>query len=175
MIYHRYLLIWQMFLQFSTFFGLYMKAKIILATLLTGVSCSDEDEKPRKRRRTNSSSSSPVMLKEVTKVSPQVSKNITVPVSGSPKMSNIMQSIANSLPPHLSPVKITFTKPAIQTTNTTTQKVRSKTTSAPSLSCLSALNSKISQICPGDHRDDLCQLQLCAQHPVKVSQQRRII
>ncbi|XP_051257179.1 BRCA2-interacting transcriptional repressor EMSY isoform X2 [Dicentrarchus labrax] len=97
-----------------------------------GVSCSDEDEKPRKRRRTNSSSSSPVMLKEVTKVSPQVSKNITVPVSGSPKMSNIMQSIANSLPPHLSPVKITFTKPTIQTTNTTTQKVIIVTTSPSS-------------------------------------------
>ncbi|XP_074528905.1 BRCA2-interacting transcriptional repressor EMSY isoform X1 [Halichoeres trimaculatus] len=96
------------------------------------VSCSDEDEKPRKRRRTNSSSSSPVMLKEVTKVSPQVSKNITVPVSGSPKMSNIMQSIANSLPPHLSPVKITFTKPTIQTTNTTTQKVIIVTTSPSS-------------------------------------------
>ncbi|XP_019130356.1 BRCA2-interacting transcriptional repressor EMSY isoform X1 [Larimichthys crocea] len=96
------------------------------------VSCSDEDEKPRKRRRTNSSSSSPVMLKEVTKVSPQISKNITVPVSGSPKMSNIMQSIANSLPPHLSPVKITFTKPTIQTTNTTTQKVIIVTTSPSS-------------------------------------------
>ncbi|XP_026227422.1 BRCA2-interacting transcriptional repressor EMSY isoform X2 [Anabas testudineus] len=93
------------------------------------VSCSDEDEKPRKRRRTNSSSSSPVMLKEVSKVSPSVSKNITVPVSGSPKMSNIMQSIANSLPPHLSPVKITFTKPTIQTTSTTTQKVIIVTTS----------------------------------------------
>ncbi|XP_068591068.1 BRCA2-interacting transcriptional repressor EMSY isoform X2 [Cebidichthys violaceus] len=96
------------------------------------VSCSDEDEKPRKRRRTNSSSSSPVMLKEVSKVSmPPVSKNITVPVS-SPKMSNIMQSIANSLPPHLSPVKITFTKPTIQTTNTTTQKVIIVTTSPSS-------------------------------------------
>ncbi|KAM4545164.1 BRCA2-interacting transcriptional repressor EMSY isoform 3-T3 [Odontesthes bonariensis] len=96
------------------------------------VSCSDEDEKPRKRRRTNSSSSSPVMLKEVAKVSPPVSKSITVPVSGSPKMSNIMQSIANSLPPHLSPVKITFTKPTIQTTNTTTQKVIIVTTSPSS-------------------------------------------
>ncbi|KAF1378263.1 hypothetical protein PFLUV_G00188730 [Perca fluviatilis] len=96
------------------------------------VSCSDEDEKPRKRRRTNSSSSSPVMLKEVSKVSPPISKNITVPVSGSPKMSNIMQSIANSLPPHLSPVKITFTKPTIQTTNTTTQKVIIVTTSPSS-------------------------------------------
>uniref|UniRef100_A0A3P8QZR7 BRCA2-interacting transcriptional repressor EMSY n=1 Tax=Astatotilapia calliptera TaxID=8154 RepID=A0A3P8QZR7_ASTCA len=96
------------------------------------VSCSDEDEKPRKRRRTNSSSSSPVMLKEVTKVSPPVSKNITVPVSGSPKMSSIMQSIANSLPPHLSPVKITFTKPTIQTTSTTTQKVIIVTTSPSS-------------------------------------------
>lgn len=106
---------------------------LISSVSLTGVSCSDEDEKPRKRRRTNSSSSSPVMLKEVTKVSPQVSKNITVPVSGSPKMSNIMQSIANSLPPHLSPVKITFTKPAIQTTNTTTQKVRARSRRAPTL------------------------------------------
>ncbi|KAL7389245.1 hypothetical protein ABVT39_000381 [Epinephelus coioides] len=96
------------------------------------VSCSDEDEKPRKRRRTNSSSSSPVMLKEVAKVTPPVSKNITVPVSGSPKMSNIMQSIANSLPPHLSPVKITFTKPTIQTTSTTTQKVIIVTTSPSS-------------------------------------------
>ncbi|XP_033970057.1 BRCA2-interacting transcriptional repressor EMSY isoform X4 [Trematomus bernacchii] len=96
------------------------------------VSCSDEDEKPRKRRRTNSSSSSPVMLKEVSKMSPPVSKSITVPVSGSPKMSNIMQSIANSLPPHLSPVKITFTKPTIQTTNTTTQKVIIVTTSPSS-------------------------------------------
>ncbi|XP_040006481.1 BRCA2-interacting transcriptional repressor EMSY isoform X3 [Xiphias gladius] len=96
------------------------------------VSCSDEDEKPRKRRRTNSSSSSPVMLKEVSKLSPPVSKNITVPVSGSPKMSNIMQSIANSLPPHLSPVKITFTKPTIQTTSTTTQKVIIVTTSPSS-------------------------------------------
>ncbi|XP_077963099.1 BRCA2-interacting transcriptional repressor EMSY isoform X11 [Gasterosteus aculeatus] len=95
------------------------------------VSCSDEDEKPRKRRRTNSSSSSPVMLKEVSKATPLVSKNITVPVS-SPKMSNIMQSIANSLPPHLSPVKITFTKPTIQTTNTTTQKVIIVTTSPSS-------------------------------------------
>uniref|UniRef100_A0A3B3U9X4 BRCA2-interacting transcriptional repressor EMSY n=1 Tax=Poecilia latipinna TaxID=48699 RepID=A0A3B3U9X4_9TELE len=97
-----------------------------------GVSCSDDDEKPRKRRRTNSSSSSPVMLKDVTKVSPPVSRNITVPVSGSPKMSNIMQSIANSLPPHLSPVKITFTKPTIQTTSTTTQKVIIVTTSPSS-------------------------------------------
>ncbi|CAG00897.1 unnamed protein product [Tetraodon nigroviridis] len=96
------------------------------------VSCSDEDEKPRKRRRTNSSSSSPVMLKEVTKVSPQVSKNITVPINSSPKMSNIMQSIANSLPPHLSPVKITFTKPTIQTTSTATQKVIIVTTSPSS-------------------------------------------
>ncbi|XP_038164673.1 BRCA2-interacting transcriptional repressor EMSY isoform X3 [Cyprinodon tularosa] len=96
------------------------------------VSCSDDDEKPRKRRRTNSSSSSPVLLKDVTKVSPSVSKNITVPVSGSPKMSNIMQSIANSLPPHLSPVKITFTKPALQTTSTTTQKVIIVTTSPSS-------------------------------------------
>lgn len=93
------------------------------------VSCSDEDEKPRKRRRTNSSSSSPVMLKEVSKASPPVSKSITVPVSASPKMSNIMQSIANSLPPHLSPVKITFTKPTIQTASATAQKVIIVTTS----------------------------------------------
>ncbi|XP_017656388.1 BRCA2-interacting transcriptional repressor EMSY isoform X9 [Nannospalax galili] len=96
-----------------------------------GVSCSDEDEKPRKRRRTNSSSSSPVVLKEVPKAVP-VSKTITVPVSGSPKMSNIMQSIASSLPPHMSPVKITFTKPSTQTTNTTTQKVIIVTTSPSS-------------------------------------------
>ncbi|XP_008842448.2 BRCA2-interacting transcriptional repressor EMSY isoform X11 [Nannospalax galili] len=95
------------------------------------VSCSDEDEKPRKRRRTNSSSSSPVVLKEVPKAVP-VSKTITVPVSGSPKMSNIMQSIASSLPPHMSPVKITFTKPSTQTTNTTTQKVIIVTTSPSS-------------------------------------------
>uniref|UniRef100_A0A8C7Q0Z4 BRCA2-interacting transcriptional repressor EMSY n=1 Tax=Oncorhynchus mykiss TaxID=8022 RepID=A0A8C7Q0Z4_ONCMY len=97
-----------------------------------GVSCSDEDEKPRKRRRTNSSSSSPVVLKELAKVAPPLSKTITVPVSGSPKMSNIMQSIANSLPPHMSPVKITFTKPTTQTTNTTTQKVIIVTTSPSS-------------------------------------------
>ncbi|XP_066555617.1 BRCA2-interacting transcriptional repressor EMSY isoform X3 [Amia ocellicauda] len=93
------------------------------------VSCSDEDEKPRKRRRTNSNSSSPVVLKEVPKAATPISKTITVPVSGSPKMSNIMQSIANSLPPHMSPVKITFTKPNTQTTNTTTQKVIIVTTS----------------------------------------------
>ncbi|XP_034033584.1 LOW QUALITY PROTEIN: BRCA2-interacting transcriptional repressor EMSY [Thalassophryne amazonica] len=105
------------------------------------VSCSDEDEKPRKRRRTNSSSSSPVMLKEVSKVTQPVSKSITVPVSGSPKMSNIMQSIANSLSPHLSPVKITFTKPAIQTTNATTQKVIIVTTS-PSSSFVPNILSK---------------------------------
>lgn len=109
------------------------------------VSCSDEDEKPRKRRRTNSSSSPPVVLKEVAKVSPPVSKNITsmgsVPVSGSPKMSNIMQSIANSLPPHLSPVKITFTKPTIQTTSSTTQKVIIVTTS-PSSSFVPNILSK---------------------------------
>ncbi|XP_037696677.1 BRCA2-interacting transcriptional repressor EMSY isoform X8 [Choloepus didactylus] len=96
------------------------------------VSCSDEDEKPRKRRRTNSSSSSPVVLKEVPKAVVPVSKTITVPVSGSPKMSNIMQSIANSLPPHMSPVKITFTKPSTLTTNTTTQKVIIVTTSPSS-------------------------------------------
>ncbi|XP_021512221.1 BRCA2-interacting transcriptional repressor EMSY isoform X5 [Meriones unguiculatus] len=96
------------------------------------VNCSDEDEKPRKRRRTNSSSSSPVVLKEVPKAIVPVSKTITVPVSGSPKMSNIMQSIANSLPPHMSPVKITFTKPSTQTTNTTTQKVIIVTTSPSS-------------------------------------------
>uniref|UniRef100_A0A5F8H1P1 BRCA2-interacting transcriptional repressor EMSY n=1 Tax=Monodelphis domestica TaxID=13616 RepID=A0A5F8H1P1_MONDO len=96
------------------------------------VSCSDDDEKPRKRRRTNSSSSSPVVLKEVPKAVVPVSKTITVPVSGSPKMSNIMQSIANSLPPHMSPVKITFTKPSTQTTNTTTQKVIIVTTSPSS-------------------------------------------
>ncbi|KAJ7426299.1 EMSY, BRCA2 interacting transcriptional repressor [Willisornis vidua] len=97
-----------------------------------GVSCSDEDEKPRKRRRTNSSSSSPVLLKDVPKAVTPVTKTITVPVSGSPKMSNIMQSIANSLPPHMSPVKITFTKPSTQTTNTTTQKVIIVTTSPSS-------------------------------------------
>ncbi|XP_051971632.1 BRCA2-interacting transcriptional repressor EMSY-like isoform X2 [Xyrauchen texanus] len=96
------------------------------------VSCSDEDEKPRKRRRTNSSSSSPVLLKEVPKVVTPISKTITVPVSGSPKISNLMQSIANSLPPHMSPVKITFTKPSTQTTNTTTQKVIIVTTSPSS-------------------------------------------
>ncbi|XP_077402033.1 BRCA2-interacting transcriptional repressor EMSY isoform X2 [Vanacampus margaritifer] len=97
------------------------------------VSCSDEDEKPRKRRRTNSSSSSPVLLKEVAKVSPPVAKHMAAPVmSASPKMSNIMQSIANSLPPHLSPVKITFTKPTIQTTSTATQKVIIVTTSPSS-------------------------------------------
>ncbi|XP_029458022.1 BRCA2-interacting transcriptional repressor EMSY isoform X4 [Rhinatrema bivittatum] len=96
------------------------------------VSCSDEDEKPRKRRRTNSNSSSPVVLKEVPKAVTPVCKTITVPVSGSPKMSNIMQSIANSLPPHMSPVKITFTKPSTQTTNTTTQKVIIVTTSPSS-------------------------------------------
>ncbi|XP_045149039.1 BRCA2-interacting transcriptional repressor EMSY isoform X8 [Echinops telfairi] len=96
------------------------------------VSCSDEDEKPRKRRRTNSSSSPPVVLKEVPRTVVPVSKTITVPVSGSPKMSNIMQSIANSLPPHMSPVKITFTKPSTQTTNTTTQKVIIVTTSPSS-------------------------------------------
>ncbi|XP_077099960.1 BRCA2-interacting transcriptional repressor EMSY isoform X2 [Siphateles boraxobius] len=96
------------------------------------VSCSDEDEKPRKRRRTNSSSSSPVLLKEGPKMATPLSKTITVPVSGSPKMSNLMQSIANSLPPHMSPVKITFTKPSTQTTNTTTQKVIIVTTSPSS-------------------------------------------
>lgn len=96
------------------------------------VSCSDEDEKPRKRRRTNSSSSSPVLLKEGPKLATPLSKTITVPVSGSPKMSNLMQSIANSLPPHMSPVKITFTKPSTQTTNTTTQKVIIVTTSPSS-------------------------------------------
>ncbi|KAJ1120131.1 hypothetical protein NDU88_008306 [Pleurodeles waltl] len=96
------------------------------------VSCSDEDEKPRKRRRTNSNDSSPVVLKEVPKVVTPVSKTIAVPVTGSPKMSNIMQSIANSLPPHMSPVKITFTKPSTQTTNTSTQKVIIVTTSPSS-------------------------------------------
>ncbi|XP_044141087.1 BRCA2-interacting transcriptional repressor EMSY isoform X3 [Bufo gargarizans] len=96
------------------------------------VNCSDDDEKPRKRRRTNSSSSSPVVLKDVPKPTTPVSKTITLPVAGSPKMSNIMQSIANSLPPHMSPVKITFTKPATQTTNTSTQKVIIVTTSPSS-------------------------------------------
>uniref|UniRef100_A0A672QYM7 BRCA2-interacting transcriptional repressor EMSY-like n=1 Tax=Sinocyclocheilus grahami TaxID=75366 RepID=A0A672QYM7_SINGR len=99
---------------------------------LSGVSCSDEDEKPRKRRRTNSSSSSPMLLKEVPKVATPIPKTITLPVSGSPKMSNLMQSIANSLPPHMSPVKITFTKPSTQTTNSTTQKVIIVTTSPSS-------------------------------------------
>ncbi|ETE61230.1 Protein EMSY, partial [Ophiophagus hannah] len=103
------------------------------AVYVKSVSCSDEDEKPRKRRRTNSSSSSPVLLKEVPKAIPPVTKTITVPVGGSPKMSSIMQSIANSLPPHMSPVKITFTKPSsTQTTNTTTQKVIIVTTSPSS-------------------------------------------
>ncbi|XP_029142409.1 BRCA2-interacting transcriptional repressor EMSY [Protobothrops mucrosquamatus] len=103
------------------------------AVYVKSVSCSDEDEKPRKRRRTNSSSSSPVLLKEVPKAVPPVTKTITVPVGGSPKMSSIMQSIANSLPPHMSPVKITFTKPSsTQTTNTTTQKVIIVTTSPSS-------------------------------------------
>lgn len=98
------------------------------------VSCSDEDEKPRKRRRTSSSSSSPVLLKEVPKAAVMAPgpKTITVPVSGGPKISNLMQSIANSLPPHMSPVKITFTKPSTQTTNTTTQKVIIVTTSPSS-------------------------------------------
>ncbi|XP_066477924.1 BRCA2-interacting transcriptional repressor EMSY isoform X2 [Tiliqua scincoides] len=102
------------------------------AVYVKSVSCSDDDEKPRKRRRTNSSSSSPVLLKEVPKAVTPVTKTITVPVSGSPKMSSIMQSIANSLPPHMSPVKITFTKPSTQTTNTTTQKVIIVTTSPSS-------------------------------------------
>ncbi|KAL8191266.1 UNVERIFIED_CONTAM: hypothetical protein K2H54_070845, partial [Gekko kuhli] len=100
------------------------------AVYVKSVSCSDDDEKPRKRRRTNSSSSSPVLLKEVPKAVTPVTKTITVP--GSPKMSSIMQSIANSLPPHMSPVKITFTKPSTQTTNTTTQKVIIVTTSPSS-------------------------------------------
>ncbi|XP_026545647.1 BRCA2-interacting transcriptional repressor EMSY [Notechis scutatus] len=104
------------------------------AVYVKSVSCSDEDEKPRKRRRTNSSSSSPVLLKEVPKAIPPVTKTITVPVGGSPKMSSIMQSIANSLPPHMSPVKITFTKPSSTqtTTTTTTQKVIIVTTSPSS-------------------------------------------
>nr|XP_060627228.1 BRCA2-interacting transcriptional repressor EMSY isoform X3 [Anolis sagrei ordinatus] len=102
------------------------------AVYVKSVSCSDDDEKPRKRRRTNSSSSSPVLLKEVPKAATPVTKTITVPVSGSPKMSSIMQSIANSLPPHMSPVKITFTKPSTQTTNTSTQKVIIVTTSPSS-------------------------------------------
>ncbi|XP_056417147.1 BRCA2-interacting transcriptional repressor EMSY isoform X2 [Hyla sarda] len=93
------------------------------------VNCSDDDEKPRKRRRTNSNSSSPVVLKDVPKPTTPVSKTITVPVASSPKMSNLMQSIANSLPPHMSPVKITFSKPTTQTTNTSTQKVIIVTTS----------------------------------------------
>nr|XP_056714244.1 BRCA2-interacting transcriptional repressor EMSY isoform X2 [Euleptes europaea] len=100
------------------------------AVYVKSVSCSDDDEKPRKRRRTNSSSSSPVLLKEVPKAVIPATKTITVP--GSPKMSSIMQSIANSLPPHMSPVKITFTKPSTQTTNTTTQKVIIVTTSPSS-------------------------------------------
>ncbi len=110
----------------STLFNTVLKLCDV-SLCLSGVSCSDEDEKPRKRRRTNSSSSSPVLLKEVPKVVTPISKTITVPVSGSPKMSNLMQSIANSLPPHMSPVKITFTKPSTQTTNSTTQKVRRTT------------------------------------------------
>ncbi|XP_059502821.1 BRCA2-interacting transcriptional repressor EMSY isoform X3 [Stegostoma tigrinum] len=96
------------------------------------VSCADEDDKPRKRRRTNSSSSSPVVLKEVPKAVTPVAKSIAVPVGSSPKVSNIMQSIANSIPSHMSPVKITFTKPTTQTTNTTTQKVIIVTTSPSS-------------------------------------------
>ncbi|XP_051881631.1 BRCA2-interacting transcriptional repressor EMSY isoform X6 [Pristis pectinata] len=96
------------------------------------VSCADEDDKPRKRRRTNSSSSSPVVLKEVPKSATPVAKSIAVPVGSSPKVSNIMQSIANSIPSHMSPVKITFTKPTTQTTNTTTQKVIIVTTSPSS-------------------------------------------
>lgn len=108
------------------------------------------------------------MLKEITKVSPQVSKNITVPINSSPKMSNIMQSIANSLPPHLSPVKITFTKPTIQTTSTATQKVP-KTSSLPS--CTSLHLSQVLTPCllPGDHCDNFSQLQLCAQYFVQIS------
>ncbi|XP_078078683.1 BRCA2-interacting transcriptional repressor EMSY isoform X17 [Mustelus asterias] len=96
------------------------------------VSCADEDDKPRKRRRTNSSSSSPVVLKEVPKSITPVAKSIAVPVGSSPKVSNIMQSIANSIPSHMSPVKITFTKPTTQTTNTATQKVIIVTTSPSS-------------------------------------------
>ncbi|GCB77135.1 BRCA2-interacting transcriptional repressor EMSY isoform X2 [Scyliorhinus torazame] len=96
------------------------------------VSCADEDDKPRKRRRTNSSSSSPVVLKEVPKSVMPVAKSIAVPMGNSPKVSNIMQSIANSIPSHMSPVKITFTKPTTQTTNTTTQKVIIVTTSPSS-------------------------------------------
>ncbi|XP_023695976.2 BRCA2-interacting transcriptional repressor EMSY isoform X1 [Paramormyrops kingsleyae] len=119
----------------------YVKTEKPAHPLSSGVSCSDEDERPRKRRRTNSSSSSPVVLKEVPKPAPPISKTITVPVSGSPKMSNIMQSIANSLPPHMSPVKITFTKPTTQTTNTTTQKVIIVTTS-PSSSFVPNILSK---------------------------------
>ncbi|XP_078258130.1 BRCA2-interacting transcriptional repressor EMSY isoform X3 [Rhinoraja longicauda] len=96
------------------------------------VSCADEDDKPRKRRRTNSSSSSPVVLKEIPKSAMPVAKAIAVPVGSSPKVSNIMQSIANSIPSHMSPVKITFTKPTTQTTNTATQKVIIVTTSPSS-------------------------------------------
>ncbi|XP_032878031.1 BRCA2-interacting transcriptional repressor EMSY isoform X3 [Amblyraja radiata] len=96
------------------------------------VSCADEDDKPRKRRRTNSSSSSPVVLKEIPKSAMPVAKSIAVPIGSSPKVSNIMQSIANSIPSHMSPVKITFTKPTTQTTNTATQKVIIVTTSPSS-------------------------------------------
>lgn len=114
------------------------------------------------------------MLKEVTKVSPQVSKNITVPINSSPKMSNIMQSIANSLPPHLSPVKITFTKPTIQTTSTATQKV-SSFRSLPSCTALHHVQLLKSRLPPGDHRDHFSQLQLCAQHFVQISKQRHSV
>uniref|UniRef100_A0A4W3GQE9 EMSY transcriptional repressor, BRCA2 interacting n=1 Tax=Callorhinchus milii TaxID=7868 RepID=A0A4W3GQE9_CALMI len=96
------------------------------------VSCADEDDKPRKRRRTNSSSSSPVVLKEVTKALVPACKSPAVPLGASPKVSNIMQSLANSIPSHMSPVKITFTKPTTQTTNTNTQKVIIVTTSPSS-------------------------------------------
>uniref|UniRef100_A0A4W3GP46 EMSY transcriptional repressor, BRCA2 interacting n=1 Tax=Callorhinchus milii TaxID=7868 RepID=A0A4W3GP46_CALMI len=98
----------------------------------SGVSCADEDDKPRKRRRTNSSSSSPVVLKEVTKALVPACKSPAVPLGASPKVSNIMQSLANSIPSHMSPVKITFTKPTTQTTNTNTQKVIIVTTSPSS-------------------------------------------
>uniref|UniRef100_A0A8C2M3V3 EMSY n=1 Tax=Cricetulus griseus TaxID=10029 RepID=A0A8C2M3V3_CRIGR len=87
-----------------------------------------------------STTSSAVVLKEVPKAIVPVSKTITVPVSVSPKMSNIMQSIANSLPPHMSPVKITFTKPSTQTTNRTTQKVIIVTTSPNSTFMLNILS-----------------------------------
>ncbi|CAN0170645.1 unnamed protein product [Lampetra planeri] len=110
------------------------------------VSCSEDDEKPRKRRRTDSSSSPSLALSDgtlrlATSPSPQpppaplpppqppppspatATATLTSPTAQQQQQQHMLKQQQQQHTHHMSPVKITFTRPVTPTTASSTQKV----------------------------------------------------